>query len=724
MSAALIAERWGSDRAPDDFVRALAHGERGALGKGSAYARCLAPLLHALGWRGQARHLFEILPHCAEDIDLSDLRNILATVNYRSRPLRARMADIDFRLMPCLFVGSDNTPILLLGRQDDQFTFYDANSGEVVEGEAPAAGKGLAFVFEYLSDREQQRSRATDSWFRDLVTRFRKQLLLLGTIGFVVTLPSLMTPLFIMLLYDTVISAQSVSLLMQLSSAMLALLVVDLLFRLIRARVMAYIATRVGRLVSVSTFGRLMGLAPAALIGAPLHAQIRRLRQFEAWRDHFGDPLVSVAFNLPFSVIFLVAITLLGGYLVILPCFVMILYAAFAWFAGPVLERYGRNASEARQVRDSCFDEMVAEMRDIRLLAAEPIWLERFRNYAAGTALAGIQRAKLQEILQNVGQAAVTMAGTGTLLVGAIGVMDGSLTIGALIACMALVWRVLSPWQQFIGLLPKLAQLKNEVTMLDQVMQLPAEADNRPRRLVASLGRGAIQVEGVTLAYDGASRPALIGVDLSVAAGELVAFLGDSGSGKSSLLRVLAGIYSPQAGSVRLDGFDLRQLHPRELRESIGYAPQQPHFFTGTIAQNLRMAYPTASNQDLWTAAVEAGVLDDILRLESGFETRIGDASVRQQPPGFLQRLSLARSYLERTGVLLLDEPGRALDFDGDRALQQKLIEAKGRQTVLLVTHRPSHLKLADKVFRLHAGRLSAFQPRAPSHDMTSEQGP
>lgn len=714
MSALLIAERWGSDQAPDRFVRALAQGDSEALGEGSAYARCLTPLLHALGWRGDTRHLFEVLPHCAGDISLADLRNILATVDYRSRPLRTRIMDLDSRLLPCLFVRMGGDPVLVLDRQGDMFTVYDTANGETTQAACPEPDVGHAFVFERVGAREQKRTRHTDSWFRDLTTRFRSQLVLLAVVGFVATLPGLMTPLFIMLLYDTVISAQSVTLLIQLAMAMVALLAIDLLFRLIRARVMAYIATRVGRLVALSTFGRLMGLTPAALSRAPLHAQLRRVRQFEAWRDHFADPLVSVAFNLPFSIIFLIAITILGGYVVLLPLAVMILYSAFAWFAGPVLQRHSSNASETRQVRDSCFDEMVAEMRAVRLLASEAIWMERFRNYAASSALAGIRRAKLQDILQNVGQAAVTIAGTGTLLVGALGVMNGDLSIGALIACMALVWRVLSPWQQCISLLPRIAQLKSEIAMLDQVMQLPDEADSRPRRLATIHGRGTIQVEGVTLAYEGASRPALIGVDLLVEAGELIAFIGDSGAGKSSLLKVLAGIYSPQAGSVRLDGFDLRQLHPRELRESIGYAPQQPHFFTGTIAQNLRLAYPEASDQDLWTAAVEAGVLDDILRLENGFETRIGDASVHQQSPGFLQRLSLVRAYLERKGVLLLDEPGRALDFEGDLAFQRKLTEIKGRQTVLLVTHRPSHLKLADRAFRVTAGRLTAWQPDEP----------
>ena len=122
MSALLVAERWGGDQAPDRFVRALAHGESDALGESSPYARCLNPLLHALGWRGSTRHLFEILPHCAGDIGLTDLRNILATVNYKSRQLRTRMADLDSRLLPCLFVKSNNGPVLVLDRQGDLFT--------------------------------------------------------------------------------------------------------------------------------------------------------------------------------------------------------------------------------------------------------------------------------------------------------------------------------------------------------------------------------------------------------------------------------------------------------------------------------------------------------------------------------------------------------------------------------------------------------------------------
>lgn len=713
MSTSVTFESWGGDHSPDRFVRYLASG-KGDQGKLSDYARCLKPLMSALGWRGQVQHLIEILPHCAETIDLHDLRNILANANYQSRPLKTCLRELDPRLMPCLFVTAKGSVRLILGSDGETFQIYDPASDRHFETKNVPAKRGVAYIFERTGDRDQRRTRHTDNWFLSLLGRFTKQLLLLSLAGFIATLPGMISPIFIMVLYDTVIAAQSTDLLIQLTLATLAVLLIDLLFRLLRAKVIAYIATRIGRLVAIGVFSRLMELAPASLNHAALHAQVRRIRQFEGWRDHFADPIVSVAFNLPFSILFLIAIALLGGLLVFLPVAVMGIYAGLAWFAGPLLEKQSSHASEARHLRDACFDEMVSEMRSVRLLSSEAIWLERFRNFAAGSALAGARRTRLQDFLNHIGQAAVTVAGTGTLIVGAISAMNGDLSIGALIACMALVWRVLSPWQQGIALLPRIAQLKNEVHLLNQTMRLPAEADNRPRRLLLVRNRGFIDVEGVSLTYQGSSRPALFGIELSIKAGETVAFIGSSGSGKSSLLKVIAGIYTPQIGSMRIDGFDLRQLHPRELREQVAYAPQQPHFYTGTIAQNLRLACPSCSDEDIWNATVKAGVLEDIQRLENGFETRIGDASVRQQSPGFLQRLSLARVYLKETNIVIFDEPGRALDAAGDQAFLRTLANLKGRQTVLVVTHRPSHLDLADKVYVLDAGRLRPREPTPP----------
>ncbi|GER06386.1 hypothetical protein JCM17843_06960 [Kordiimonadales bacterium JCM 17843] len=182
--------------------------------------------------------------------------------------------------------------------------------------------------------------------------------------------------------------------------------------------------------------------------------------------------------------------------------------------------------------------------------------------------------------------------------------------------------------------------------------------------------------------------------------------MGPNGSGKSSILRLIAGLYDSQAGQVSIDGLDVRQIDPQELRQQIAYVPQQCHIFHGTVAQNLRFSNPVASDADLEEACREAGLWDDILRMPDGLETRFGDQTVWQLNAGFRQRLSLARGYLRDASIVLLDEPAQALDTAGDLALIDALQKMRGEKTVIMVSHRPSHIRLADRVLQLENGML------------------
>ncbi len=692
---------------PDAFVRLVATGQPDELPAEALFAPCLAPLLAALGWRGQPRQLIEALPHCAEDLGLVDLCNVLALLGFRAQATRRRLIELDQPDLPCLFVARTQGPMLVLERTADQMRVFDPRLRREVELAPVPALKGVAYGFEPLAERATSKTRRQDRWSLELLLRFRRQLVLLAVLGFLTSLPGLITPMFVMALYDQVIPAASPTLLVQLTAAMATLMATDLMFRFVRARSMAFIATRIGRLVACTVLSKLLDLPPMALERAPMAAQLRRLRQFEAARDHFADPLVMVAFSLPYSVIFLTAISWLVGWLMLVPVGLMLLYAILVRALAAAATRHQAAAGEARQLRDGCFEEMVAAAREIRLLSAQAIWHDRFRNYSAGAALAGYQGARLQQTLQIVGQSAVTTAGATVLVLASLQAIEGQLTVGALIGGMALVWRVLAPWQQAIGLLPRVTQLMGEARRLDQLMRLPGESEQKPRRLAPRRSRGQLSFDGVALYFEGASRPALVGIDLKIEAGEMIAFGGPSGAGKSSLLKIAAGLCMPQAGSIRLDGADLRQMHQRELRESVAYAPQHPHVFMGTLAQNLRLAAPDASDQQLIEAAVAAGLLADIEKLPEGFATRVGDAAVRQTP-GFIQRLSLARAYLRDSPVLLLDEPGRAIDAAADQALLAFLTRCRGDKTILMATHRPSHFKLAHRTVLLDAGRIVA----------------
>jgi len=210
----------------------------------------------------------------------------------------------------------------------------------------------------------------------------------------------------------------------------------------------------------------------------------------------------------------------------------------------------------------------------------------------------------------------------------------------------------------------------------------------------------------VSMRYAPQAEPALLGVNLVVEPGEIVAITGPSGSGKSTLLKHVAGLYEPQAGMITIDGLDVRQLDPSELRHSIGYVPQVCNLFHGTVAQNLRLGSPMASDAELTAAVIDADLMDYILQLPDGLDSWLKDRELQQMPLGIKQKMMLARAYAADAPIVLLDDPGSAIDEEGDNALCRKLQNLKGRATVLITTHRPRHMRLADRVVFIDGGRI------------------
>ncbi|MFC7553425.1 ATP-binding cassette domain-containing protein [Pseudoroseomonas wenyumeiae] len=194
----------------------------------------------------------------------------------------------------------------------------------------------------------------------------------------------------------------------------------------------------------------------------------------------------------------------------------------------------------------------------------------------------------------------------------------------------------------------------------------------------------------------------------------MVAVIGAEGAGKSSLLLLVAGLYRPQGGVVRIDGHDVRAFDPAVLRRSIGWVPQRPELLYGTVAQNLRLAHPTASDAELRRAAAEAGVLEAIETLPEGFDTRVGDNHSGHLPRSILLRIALAGALLRDAPILLLDEPVAGLDDACAKAFTDVIAARRGRCTILMATHRPSHMRLADRVLRLRDGQVEEVEQAAP----------
>jgi ATP-binding cassette subfamily C protein/ATP-binding cassette subfamily C protein LapB len=688
----------------------------------SPLSACLLPLLTALAWRGDDRDLAEALPHVADALDLVDLRNTLVVLGFDSRQVPSRLKRLDPRLMPCLFLPHDGGALVVLRREGRAIEVYDGETNQLVRLLADGtAGRAVLFTPQARTGARETRNSGAATWFGGVLARFRGTIYRLMAVTFILNILTIAIPLFTMVVYDKIIGARSAAALPLMVAGVAIAILGDAVLRFLRARSIGAVAGRLDYILGVETFRQILALPPGYTERASVSTQMNRLKEFESIRDFFTGTLAGVVLELPFTVLFIAVIALIGGWTALVPVASIALFVVFGWWFLPMLRESLMAAGRTRAERQELVLEALQNMRAIKAAAAEDTWRERYRSVSVSAALAGHRQARHMAMLQTVANLITMASGVAVLVVGTIQVMDRAMSVGALIATMTLVWRVLSPLQAGLTAFSRLEQVRHGIRQINQLMMLPAE---RPASRSSALGRkfaGRLTFSRVSFRYAGEGDAALFGASLQAQPGQLVAVVGANGSGKSTLLKLVTGLYQPQGGSILIDGIDIRQIDPGELRRVVAYVPQVQSLFHGTVAQNLRLSNPTASQADLADAAAQAGALDGILALPEGFDTRIGDNMSARLPYGLAQKLLLARALVRRSPILLLDEPATALDEAGDRALMALLQRLRGRTTTLMVSHRPSHIRLADSVVVLDRGNVAFIGP--PAEALALRQG-
>ena len=484
----------------------------------------------------------------------------------------------------------------------------------------------------------------------------------------------------------------------------------EMLFRLLRARLLAHIAGRIDYAIGTATFRQVLHLPALYTEGAPVGGQLARLREFESVREFFTGPLAEALLDLPFVILFLAVIALIGGSLVAVPIVVGILFVALHLALAPGMRRAVAASGQHRSELQQMMVETISGIRTLKLAARYRNWIDRYRTVSADAALAEFRNTLLTNVVNALAQAMMLSAGMALVCIGAYLAMNGEMTMGALIAVMALGWRSLSPLQSAFLALNRTEQLRTAFKQINTLLRLNPErlAGHVPPRRVLY---GELAFVGVNHRYSGDSDPVLLGISFSISPGEVLMVTGRNGSGKSTLLKLAAGLYRVQSGLVMIDGTDIRQIDPIDLRQNLGFMPQEPEFFYGTISQNLRMAVPTATDEQIRAVTQEARAHDEILALPEGFETRLNERLLSELPMAFRQKLSLSRALLRESRLLILDEPGQSLDYAGDAALIEAIENRRGRTSILMVSHRPNHLRRADRVIALEHGRIDFIGP-------------
>lgn len=678
----------------------------------SDFAACLEILLQTLNWRGDRRDMAEAMPHFAQELDITGFRNVMANLQFSSRPERLNLHKIDPRLMPCLFVPDNGSALITMAVSDYGVRVFDGGTGEFKTlRKQHRKEKGTAYFFRHVDTEEEKIVQGKIGWFWMIMERFRSLVYQILGLTMLLNLLALATPLFVMAVYDKVVATGSLKTLTYFGIGVTIALVCDWILRKIRTRIFAFVGARIDNIVGDEVFRRIMFLPPAFTERATIGSQVARIKDFESIRDFFTGPMAVVLFEVPFSIIFIIVIGILGGPIAFIPIVMLVVFWLVGLAFGPMVRDAISETARFGSRRQELLIETISNMRAIKYSNSESTWLARYRDLSAKASMAGFRSAQVTSYLSTVSHVLMITAGVLTIAFGVFEVLNGDMTVGGLVASMILVWRVLGPLQSGFVTMTRLEQVRSSITQINGLMNINSENRDTIRYNKRKI-KGLVAFGRVSIRYSPEADPALVGVNFDLLPGEVLAIVGGNGAGKSSVLKLMLGMYAPQAGSIRLDQTDIRQLDPVELRQLIGYAPQNTDFFYGTIAQNLRLANPAASDEELAVACQKANLLKDIQSLPKGFWTRIGDGQGGQLPSSFQQRLNLARCFVKNSKVMLFDEPGNGLDFDDDVTFMQSVAEAKTQGiTSLIVTHRPSHLKVADKILWLEAGAMKMYGP-------------
>ena len=528
-----------------------------------------------------------------------------------------------------------------------------------------------------------------------------------------INLFALASPLFIMNVYDRVVPNHAMETLWVLASGVITVFGFDFVLRNLRA----YFVDSAGRIADLKLasriFEQVMGIRMAAR-PASAGAFANNLREFESLRDFFTSATVVTLVDLPFVFLFILIVWWIGGPVALVPAIAVPLVLGFGLLLQAPLNRIVRRTFQEAAQKHGVLVESISGLETIKSVGAEGRMQRNWEQFVGATAASGTRARLLAGLGVNVALLAQNLVTVGVVSFGVYRIADGLMTVGAVVACTIITGRAMAPLAQVAGLLTRYHQARAAYDALDKVMALAVERPAQARFLHRPRLHGDLAFREVTFAYPGQKQPALDRVSFAIKPGERVGLVGRIGSGKTTIEKLVLGLYEPDQGAVLIDGTDVRQIDPADLRRSIGCVLQDVCLFHGTIRDNIALGAPFADDAAILRAARIAGVEDFIARHPLGFDLNVGERGERLSG-GQRQAIAIARALLLDPPLLLFDEPSSAMDNGAEGRLKQRLEEILPGKTLLLVTHRASLLSLVERLIVLDGGRLVADGPR---HDV------
>ena len=682
---------------------------------------CLLTLVRAHGGTLSALAATEGLPLVDNRLTPSLFQRAAKRAGFSSKVVEKALDALNPSLLPAILLLDREEACVFLGWKDDGRTarviFADLNDAEalVPRAELVARYSGHAILArpEFRFDtRTPEVGRVRHRhWFwgtlKDNTPLYRDVLLA----AFMINLFAVALPLFTMNVYDRVVPNHAIETLWMLAIGVGVILVADLVLRTMRGYFLDLAGSRVDVRLSAYIMERVLGIR---LEHRPISAGsfAANLRSFETVRDFITSATVTAFIDVPFALIFLVVIAWIGWPLVLPLVIGMLIVLIYALVMHSKMHELSETTYRAGAMRNATLVESLVGLESIKALGAESVMQRKWEMSANFLSRTGAQLRLLSASTTNIAMWVQQTVNVAVVVVGVYLIADGGLTLGGLIACSMLSSRAMAPIGQVAGLLTQYHNAATALQSLDGILEQPVERPLDSKFVTRQHFDGDIEFKNVAFSYPGQTHLALRDVSLKIQAGERVAILGRVGSGKTTLEKLILGLYQPTSGAVLVDGIDLRQLDPAELRRNIGYVPQDVTLFFGSLRDNLTIAAAGADDAAVLRAAEIGGVIDFVNSHPQGFDMAVGERG-ESLSGGQRQAVAISRAVINDPPILLMDEPTGSMDHSSEEEIKKQLRTYAAGKTLIVITHRTSLLDLVDRIIVVDAGKIVADGPKA-----------
>ena len=639
---------------------------------------------------------------------------------FASRLIHRDLNKLSRLLLPCILVLKNGNACILeeIDRVNRRakVIFPEVGDGEEWLGLERLSEEYLGYAF--LLKKELQptsvdaspASQQTGHWFWGTLAKSKDIFASVLLSSILINLFILATPMFTMNVYDKVVPNDAIATLWVLAIGIVIVYLFDTLLRFLRSYLLEIAGKKSDIIMSSLLFSQVLNLKmtqwPASIGGFA-----SQLREFESIRNFFTASTMATLVDLPFAVIFLLVVYYIGGPMIAVPLVVIGLLLLYSFILVKPLKNSVEATYEATASKNAHLIETLHNIKTVKALGAanysQWVWEE-----SSGTIANRSMRARLLSSSIAVVTNLLVQLNTISLIVfGMYRIADLELSLGGLIAIVMLSSRAVGPMGQIAALITSFEQTKTAFRSLDELMQKPVERPEGKAYVHRPGLKGSIQFRDLDFSYPEAPKRALSGINIKINAGEHIGIIGKVGSGKTTLIKLIMGLYQGESGSIFIDDIDISQLDPAELRKNIGYLSQDVELLRGSIRENIAYKDLHVNDDKLLRAAEICGVDTFVNQLPLGFDTQVGEAGGLLSG-GQRQAIALGRAVLMDEPVLILDEPTNSFDNTTESIVKKNLYQYSRDRTLLLVTHKAPMLDLVERLIVMDQGRIIMDGPR------------